>query len=194
VLINVILYFLISAWLVIIAVLDIRRGEVSNWLTIPPLLIATLWQAAHGGWAILILFVLVLFISEWPVAWPLGIAAVIGIWPEIARQGLETAAVVWIVVLILWVLDVLGGADVKAAMTLAALFPDSRLAWLMVICWWALSMVLFLKRYGRSALRVFAATAVSLSRAKAEGHRAPALPALSIAGLVFLWLYSPQLP
>jgi len=192
--IHVILYFLISGWLVTIAVLDIRRGEVSNWLTVPPLLIATLWQAAHGAWAILILFVLVLFVSEWPVAWPLGIAAVIGIWPEIVRQGLETAAVVWIAVLILWVLDILGGADVKAVMTLAALFPDSRLAWMMVICWWVLSMVLFLKRYGRSAPRVFAATAVSLSRAKAEGHRAPALPALAVAGLVFLWFYSPQLP
>ena len=192
--IHVIPYALISLWLTVIAVMDIRRAEVSNWLTIPPLLVATLWQAAHGGWVILILFVLVLLISEWPIAWPLGIAAVIGVWPEIAYQGLETTAVVWIVVLILWVLDVLGGADVKAVMTLAALFPDSRLAWLMVICWWALSIVFFLKRYGRSAPRVFAATAVSLPRAKAEGHRAPALPALSIAGLVFLWLYSPRLP
>lgn len=192
-LINIILNIIISIWLIIIAIQDIRKSEVSNWLTIPPLLIAVTWRTIHGEWATLLLFILILFISEWPVAWPLGIAAIVGIWPQIAYQGLETTMVVWIVVLVLWLLNALGGADVKAVMTLTAMFPDSRLAWLILLCWWLLSLIAFVRRYRRSAPRILLATLATLSFVKKpEGHRAPALPALALAGLVFLWLYSPQ--
>lgn len=192
--IDIILRAVISAWLIVIAIQDIRRGEVSNWLTIPPLLAAVAWRAIQGQWIILLLFGLILFISEWPVAWPLGIAVVVGIWPEIVRQGLEPTMAVWLILSVLWTLDVLGGADVKAAMTLTAVFPDSRLAWLMMLCWWSVSLIVFVRRYGRSAPRVLLATFASFRLCSSQGgHRAPALPSLALAGLVFLWFYSPNL-
>ncbi|MGB9619345.1 MAG: hypothetical protein ACPL7K_02910 [Armatimonadota bacterium] len=185
----------ISLWLIIIAILDIRRGEVSNWLTVPPLLAVVAWRMAIGEWYYLLLLALVLLIAEWPVTWPLGVAAVVGIQPYIVAQGivaqgLESVTIIWLIVLALWGLNVLGGADVKAVMTLSALFPDARLGWLMMLCWWAFSLAMFIRRYGYSSPRVLLSDLVSIvstGKAGHEGHRVPALPALAVAGLVFLW-------
>jgi Flp pilus assembly protein protease CpaA len=188
--IHVILYALISLWLIVIAVLDIRRGEVSNWLTIPPLLIATIWRSAHGGWAILILFVMVLFISEWPVAWPLGIAGVVAIWPQVVIQGMETTAAVWFITLVLWLINVLGGADVKVVMTLMVLFPDPRLAWLLLLSWLGLSLVYVIRQRGQFAPHRF----LPIMREKTAlsafdpARYSPALPAVALAGSLYLCL------
>ncbi|MEJ5315160.1 MAG: A24 family peptidase [Anaerolinea sp.] len=42
---------LILLWLAVCAVFDLRRREVPDWLTLPAVALALVWQVAHpGGW------------------------------------------------------------------------------------------------------------------------------------------------
>ncbi len=54
-------------WIVVCAVQDLRRWQVSNWLTVPPFVAAGMWAVWHGG-ATLLLFgmvTLVMLVSFW---------------------------------------------------------------------------------------------------------------------------------
>lgn len=179
----------ISAWLVYLALADIRHGQVTNWATVPPLLGAVAWQTVRGEWTAAVLLVLGLFVAEWPITWPLGIAGIVAIWPQVTIQGMEATTAVWIVVLVLWLLDVLGGADVKAVMTLMVLFPDPRLAWLLLLAWLGFSLVYVVRRHGRTTPRVLLSTLGKMAHPSRSGHRSPALPAVAMAGLVYVWFY-----
>jgi len=184
-----ILTLVVSAWLVYLALADIRHGQVTNWATVLPLLAAVAWQTIRGDWAAAVLLALALVVAEWPVVWPLGVAGAVAVWPQVAIQGMETTMAVWAAVLILWLLDVLGGADVKVVMALVVLFPDPRLAWLLLLAWLGLSLVYVVRQHGRATIRVLLSTLRGMTAGPWSGHRSPALPAVTLAGLVYLWLY-----
>lgn len=185
------LYLATSVWLLYLAIADIRRGQVTNWATVPPLLAGVAWQTLRGEWTAIVLLALALFVAEWPVAWPLGIAGVVAVWPQVAIQGMEATAAVWIVALVLWLLGVLGGADVKVVMTLMVLFPDPRLAWLLALSWLGVSLVYVIGRRGRFTPRRF----LSILKERAassvfEPERySPALPAVALAWSLYLFAY-----
>ncbi len=41
----------ISVWLIVCAVFDLRRREVPDWLTLPAVILALVWQVIHpSGW------------------------------------------------------------------------------------------------------------------------------------------------
>ncbi len=182
----------LSAWLVALAVADVREGEVSNWATVPPLLIITAWQVLIGGWPLGLALVLILAGSQWPVfAVPsLGLMALCA-WFAIPG-GAEVAVWVWTFVYVLWQIGVIGGADAKVVMALAAAFPDGRLAWLLLLCWFGLSVIYLLHRHGRRAPQALLKATKGLVRfqvVEEEGERYPALPAVALAGLIYVWLY-----
>jgi Flp pilus assembly protein protease CpaA len=182
----------LAAWLIALAVQDVRRGEVTNWLTALPLLAVTAWRTLSGGWPIGLALALILAGSEWPVlaAPSVGLMALCA-WAA-APLGIDVAVWAWTFVYALWLLRVIGGADAKVVMALTALFPDGRLAWLLLLCWFGLSVVYLLHRHGRHAPRALLRATKGLARlqvSEEEGNRCPALPAVALAGLVYVWVY-----
>jgi hypothetical protein len=75
-------------------------------------------------------------------------------------------------------------------MALVALFPDGRMAWLLLLCWFGLSVVHLLRRHGKRAPRaLLQATKAMAGLEMPEGNHCPALPAVALAGLVYMWAY-----
>jgi hypothetical protein len=182
----------LSAWLVYLAVADLRKGEVTNWATVPPLLAVTAWWALTGGWPLALMLALILAGSQWlAFAVPSLGLMVLCAWFA-APLGLDVAVWVWIFVYLLWQIRVLGGADAKVVMALTALFPDGRLAWLLLICWFGLSVAYLLHRHGGHAPRALLKATKGLIRlhvVEENDGRCPALPAVALAGLVYVWFY-----
>lgn len=62
-------------WLTVCAVQDLLRRQVSNWLTLPPFVLAGLWAVWHGR-ETLLLFGLVTLVMVW--SWRKGVGAADG--------------------------------------------------------------------------------------------------------------------
>jgi Flp pilus assembly protein protease CpaA len=62
-------------WLFVCAVQDVLRLHVSNWLTLPPFVLAAIWAAWQGG-ETLVLFGLVTLVMFW--SWLKGVGAADG--------------------------------------------------------------------------------------------------------------------
>ena len=172
----------LSAWLVYIAVMDIRKGEVTNWATIPPLLAVTAWQALTRGWPLALMLALILIGAQWtPLAVPSVGLMVLCAWFA-TPLGLDVAVYVWMLVYILWQIGVIGGADAKVVMALMALLPDGRLAWLLLLCWFGMSVVYLLHRHGKHTPQALLKATQGLMRlriSEEQGSRCPALPTRS---------------
>ncbi|HUW08277.1 MAG TPA: A24 family peptidase [Anaerolineae bacterium] len=76
----------LAAWLGTMSFSDLRTRQVSNWLTLPPLLGILAWQLAHGRWQVLVSLPLIYSL------WRLGILggadakvlmALFGLWPTL---------------------------------------------------------------------------------------------------------------
>ena len=178
----------LSAWLVYLAVMDLRKGEVTNWATVLPLLVLTLWRTLIGDWPLGLALALVLTGAQWPAfAVPAVPLLVVCSWLD---AELAVAITVWSFMYTLWQAGILGGADAKAVMALMALFPDGRLAWLLLLCWAGVSVVYLLRRHGPRALSALPGAAKGLAgRRMPQGDRCPALPAVALAGLLYVWFY-----
>jgi len=181
----------LSIWLVTLAVVDLRKEEVTNWATVPPLIALTVWRSVTGGWPLGLTLALVLIGAQWPsLAVPslgsMALCACLAV-----PMGLDVAVWVWIFVYLLWETGVVGGADAKAVMALMALFPDGTLAWLLLLCWFGLSVVYLVRRHGRRVPRVLlrALRGLAKGRMPEEGIRYPALPAVALASLVYVWAW-----
>jgi Flp pilus assembly protein protease CpaA len=180
----------VSAWLVYLAVADLRKGEVSNWATVPPLLAVVVWRSLTGGWPLALALALVLAGAQWPwfSAASVGLLAACA-WPA-TSVGLDVTVGVWTFVYVLWQIGVIGGADAKVVMALVALFPDGQIVWLLLLCWFGLSVVHLLRRHGKRVPRaLLQATKAMAGLEMPEGSRYPALPAVALAGLVYVWAY-----
>ena len=75
-----------AAWLGTMSVCDLRTRQVSNWLTLPPLLGILAWQLAHGRWQVLL--PLPIIYSLWHLTILGGadakvLMALFGLWPTL---------------------------------------------------------------------------------------------------------------
>ena len=187
----------VSAWLAYVAVADLRTVEVTNWATVPPLLAVTAWRAlmTDDGYPVGLALALFLIGSQWPTLAAPALAGMVACLTLAAPVGLEVVVAVWVFCFVLWRLGVIGGADAKVVMALTALFPDGRLAWLLLLAWFGLSLVYLVARHGRSVPRSLLQAARGLvklrvlSEEEDEKERYPALPAVALAGLAYLWFY-----
>ncbi len=190
---EVVTITLALAWLGIVAWQDLRTRQVSNWLTIPPLLLAVAWQLIHHHALPAILLIVMLLLD-----------GIIG--HRLVRVGLFTLVcaaaailtadvvlpVVWATAYMAVCLNLAGGADAKIAMTLITRFPDGRLAGLMLgaicagsILWW------MAHQRSRQAAPIRWRRVVMLdlpTQQELEAHGAPLVDVLAAAFVAWLIL------
>lgn len=122
---------LVLPWLLACAISDLRTRTVPTWLTVAPLLGATVWIAWQGSWALALLVLSLVALDDLPwqargflagmqgllllVTWKLDSLAGLGL-------GLALMAI-WLC----WKLGAFGGADAQVLMTLALLFQSGIL-------------------------------------------------------------------
>jgi Flp pilus assembly protein protease CpaA len=177
-------------WLLIAAWQDFKKREVSNLLTIPPVLLVAGWWAWHGEWAVAGLLGAILLLSELPpaVGVPLGLitAGSLGIH---APYPVVLVLVTWACAWAGWTLHFFGAADAKVIMALVGLWPDVRLVGLLVAAHVLWSACHLLRRYWSRALQVALVNAVRPPTGEElESHGVIALPAYSAAGLLYFAL------
>jgi Flp pilus assembly protein protease CpaA len=199
----------VTAWLVALAWIDFRTRRLPHWGTTLPLVgvagyhairvIAT-WvsgvtnaSAIADGISVGLAFLAVLLSDRWwallPGAGALGLALAQG-----SASG-QALVVTWLVALALARANVLGAGDAKLAMVLVGLFPDPRLAWLLLASAGVVSGLYLLVRHGPAAvLLVWQATRDLLRlRLPAEedlDRGQPMAVAVTLAGVVYVWLLS----
>jgi len=119
---------------------DMRTREVSNWLTVPPLIAVAASRFAQGNPVPAILLAAMLAVDTWTHdALAVGIYSLIGVVVAVVTTE-PLVPVVWATAYMALRLNMAGGADAKIAVTLITLFPDGRLAALMLIALFALSV------------------------------------------------------
>lgn len=168
------------SWLVIIAIADLQRMEVSNWLTLTMVAIGVLAACGQSRSLIpLAIAALMLILAEIPLPWWSLLPVMVSL--LIVFPAWEAMIWGWGIAVSLWKSGAVGGADAKVIMALTALIPDMRLVWALVGCWALVDFV-------RLAIRFRGGMFRRLVRALkgAEGTRVPALPAFALGGTVYL--------
>lgn len=168
------------SWLVIIAIADLQRMEVSNWLTLTMVVVGIVAACGQSRSLIpLVIAALMLILAEIPLPWWSLLPVVVSL--LIVLPAWEAMIWGWGLAVSLWKSGAVGGADAKVIMALTALIPDMRLVWALVGCWALVDFV-------RLAIRFRSGTFRRLIRVLrgAEGTRVPALPALAVGGVVYL--------
>lgn len=120
-------------WLSACAWQDVRRREIANWLTVPPLLLVAAWRLLSGDWAAAALLAAVLVASDLPQPWRwvLATGAAAALFPFGVQQGVEIALLGIFAAWAAWEAGAFGAADAKLLMALLMLFPSLALvAWL----------------------------------------------------------------
>ncbi len=144
---NVVIIVAALPWLGVATWQDLRTREVSNWLTVPPLIAAVAWRLSHGDVVPTILMAAMLAVDvcihNAPVG--VGIYSLVGVLVAVATAE-PLAPMMWAAAYMALRLNLAGGADAKIAMTLITLFPDARLAGLMLAALFALSIAVAVAR------------------------------------------------
>jgi Flp pilus assembly protein protease CpaA len=127
---QVILLFLLMAWLGTCVIFDLRSRRVPALLTIQPLVLAALWRLFQGGWLAVILVVVLILISDlpWP-KWRIPLACLVTILLlsiSTPSQTIYTLLVIF-AAWALWELGATGGADAKLIISLVLLFGNGLL-------------------------------------------------------------------
>ena len=130
----------VCAWLGAAAWQDLRTRQVSNWLTLAPLMCVVAWRAAQGDWVPLVLLVVIVVIDPLPQGARVGMMVAAAMIVVKLNPASSVVALTWAVVYSLTQLNVLGAADAKIAMTLVALFPTPTMACCMAGAVFAVSL------------------------------------------------------
>jgi prepilin signal peptidase PulO-like enzyme (type II secretory pathway) len=127
---QVVLLFLLMAWLGTCVVFDLRSRQVPTLLTIPPLVLSALWRLFQGGWLVVILVVALILISDFPwPKWRIPLACLVTILALSIPGPSENiyALLVIFAAWALWEIGATGGADAKLIISLVLLFGNGLL-------------------------------------------------------------------
>jgi len=204
---------LVSAWLIYLAIVDVRRSSLPHWATTIPVLIIGGAAAVVGvgelifptvlraplDWGVydalaLGLAFLAILLSDTAAALVPGTAAVALAAALGSAQG-RTAVFGWLVSLAMSRAGVFGAGDAKVIMILLALYPDPRLAGILLAACGVVGTVLLVRKVGGAApLLVQRVVKDGLAgslpaRTGEEGVIAiPLTPVLAAGALIYLWL------
>ena len=127
---QVILLFLLMAWLSACMIFDLRSRQVPALLTIPPLIISALSRLLQGEWPLVLLVVVLTLISDltWP-KWSISLACLATILALSVPGPSESiyAVLVIFAAWALWEIGATGGADSKLIISLVLLFGNGFL-------------------------------------------------------------------
>jgi hypothetical protein len=204
---SVLLQVAVTAWLVALAWIDFRTLRLPHWGTTLPLVGVAGYHAVRAivtwvsgvtdasaiadGISVGLAFLAVLLSDRrWallPGAGALGLAFFQG---SMAGQAL---VITWLVALALAKANVLGAGDAKLAMALVGLFPDPRLAWLLLASAGVVSGLYLLVRHGPAAVLLVWQATRDLVRLRLPVEEdldrgQPMAVAVTLAGVVYVWL------
>lgn len=137
----------LTAWLVAIAIWDVRTARIPNWLTFPVMLAAGAWRLYQGVWIVL------------------GI---------------------WVLLYLIWRVNIIGGGDAKLLMGLFALFPTFEFAFLFSVVVLAVSLPLL---WARHWWRRPAEIAQGVVQRIASGQIFPTHEELHTQGQQYAWTF-----
>ncbi len=127
---QIILLFLLMAWLGACMVFDLRSRQVPALLTIPPLVISALWRLFQGDWSVVIFAVALTLLSDLPWSkWRTLLACILTVLALSIPSSSETkyALLVIFAAWALWEIGATGGADAKIIISLVLLFGNGLL-------------------------------------------------------------------
>ncbi len=174
------------AWLIPLAFYDLKTRQVpSGWFAAVPCLISSLIALLRGEWALVVAVAAIYAVSErdglkrkWmrSVALAAGVLVIAGMMmiAPLSIPGIVTLVGFWLMFELNW----WGGVDALLAMGLMMLWNDPRL----VICWLIAQVFVLLARR-RFFLLAFPRP---LKPEELDALGFPALPALTIAALLFV--------
>ncbi|RME48206.1 MAG: prepilin peptidase [Chloroflexi bacterium] len=137
----------LSAWLIAIAVWDVRTARIPNWLTFPVMLAAGAWRLYHHVWLIL------------PI---------------------------WVLIYMIWKVNIVGGGDAKLLMGLFALFPTYEFAFLFAVVVLVVSLpLLYRKHWWRRPAQMAQGVAQRIS----SGQIFPTHEELQTEGQQYAWTF-----
>lgn len=193
--------------LAVAAAQDLRRKEVSNWLTLLPLLAAVAWRTAAGEWALLLALALTALFSERALcqgrnpslaAVAFGFLATFFLLPASPSYWTLLG---WLAAWLMWELHLIGGADAKLMMVLVTVYPDPRMLFLIVWAKGIAGLVVSAVLHGRRAVRRFVSAAWRVlvarqppDRETLEQEGLPAVFVYTMAGLAYPLVCAGQYP
>jgi Flp pilus assembly protein protease CpaA len=127
---TIYLWIVILVWLSACVACDLRSRQVPAFLTIPPLVLAAVWQLIQGNWQIILLVLALILISDLPkTTWRISLAS-LGTLLSISitdQSVMVYAMLVMFGVWTLWEIGASGGADAKIIITLVLIFSNGFL-------------------------------------------------------------------
>lgn len=174
------------AWLIPLAFYDLKTRQVpSGWFAAAPCLISSLIALLRGEWALVLAVAAIYAASErasLPQRWMRSVVFVVGVFVCVGMMMIDPLSMPGIVALMgfwfMFELNWWGGVDALLAMGLMVLWNDPRL----IICWLIAQVFVLLARK-RYFLLAFPRP---LKPEELDALGFPALPALTIAALLFV--------
>lgn len=197
---------LVSVWLLILSVLDVRYRRLPHLLTTVPLVALGVAAAIRSvsAWlvggndvanslALALAFMAVLASDTWAALAPAVGALWLAFWW--GTPSGQIVVVGWLTALALAKAGIVGAGDSKVAMVLLALFPDLRLAICLVVVIVLVSGLLLIRRMGLATpLLVWSVVRDGLAghlpaRTEEKGVvQIPLVPVIALGTLGYLWV------
>jgi Flp pilus assembly protein protease CpaA len=200
-----------TAWLVVVAWQDWRKGESSNWLSVLPLLGVVGWRVigsiiswAGDGWNPAVadglaigLGLLAVVVSDRIALSVIPGVAGVALAFAAGSAGGQVAIVSWLVVLGMAHLGIMGGLDAKVLWVLVSVFDSLWLVASIGVGVLAIGSVMLLIRHGLGGLALIHVRAQDLLRLRLPERQSlaeqtaargiAAVPILAAGALVYLW-------
>jgi len=194
--VNIWLTIAAAIWLGAMSWQDLKSKEISNWLTVPPVLLVAGWWAWRGEWAVLVLLVALIAITEVFDRLKLSPVVASSVLPAIAvgisycaSEKVTLVLVVWSTIWLAWMVHFFGEADAKVLMALVGYRPDVWLIGFLIGAQVLWSVYHLIRRYRAGALRVAVANAGAVpSEGELVRRGVPTMPAYAVAGCLYFFL------
>jgi Flp pilus assembly protein protease CpaA len=189
---------LLSIYLLAVAIYDFKTRRVPNLFTIPPLLFIASSYAIEGKPAppFVLLFIHLSSLFPWAkgVALPLSFLF-LPLALSISQGGEALLSLSWLVIYILWQINLIGGGDGKLAMALIASFPRMDFIFLLLTTHIIFGLLfLFLRKGVKRSLLGIKHCAVMLlllrelpSEKELEEEGVPSAWIICLAGGIYAW-------